>query len=189
MKVSRDKGVDHNLPQSTPSLHRGRCGGRQLWDQAARPAPVVRHPEANGGHMDSTVKTTVLEAGGLHWATSAAVVENVLARRPDVLGVKANAVAPTATVRYDSAAPRWRSCRAGYAIVATTVPGSPCPTISVIQWSSLPILRRFIQLRVRGMATMRPRSVPGPSWRTPSPPTFLSLTTSIARMRAGHRRM
>ena len=53
--------------------------------------------------MDSTVKTTVLEAGGLHWATSAAVVQNVLARRPDVLGVQANAVAQTATVRYDSA--------------------------------------------------------------------------------------
>jgi Cu2+-exporting ATPase len=53
--------------------------------------------------MDSTVKTTVLEAGGLHWATSVAVVENVLARRPGVLGVQANAVAQTATVRYDSA--------------------------------------------------------------------------------------
>ena len=81
--------------------------------------------------MDSTVKTTVLEAGGLHWATSAAVVENVLARRPDVLGVKANAVAPTATARYDSARTSvaqlsgWiRDC--GYHCAGQSVPDHLC---------------------------------------------------------------
>jgi Cu2+-exporting ATPase len=79
--------------------------------------------------MDSTVKTTVLEAGGLHWATSAAVVENVLARRPGVLGVQANAVAQTSTVRYDSARTSvaqlsgWiRDC--GYHCAGQSLPGT-----------------------------------------------------------------
>ena len=46
-------------------------------------------------------ETTVLEVGGLQWATSAAVVESVLLRRPGVLGVEANAVSQTATITYD----------------------------------------------------------------------------------------
>ena len=48
-------------------------------------------------------RTTVLQVGGLQWATSQAVVEQVLGRRPGVLGVQANAVGQTATVRYDPA--------------------------------------------------------------------------------------
>jgi Cu2+-exporting ATPase len=50
--------------------------------------------------MTSTA-TTTLEVGGLHWATSESVVENVLGRRPGVLDVAANATAQTATVTYD----------------------------------------------------------------------------------------
>jgi Cu2+-exporting ATPase len=50
--------------------------------------------------MTSTA-TATLEVGGLHWATSEAVVENVLGRRPGVLDVAANATAQTATVTYD----------------------------------------------------------------------------------------
>ena len=46
-------------------------------------------------------QTTVLEVGGLHWATSQSVIEKTLARRPGVLGVEANAVSQTATVTYD----------------------------------------------------------------------------------------
>jgi Cu2+-exporting ATPase len=53
--------------------------------------------------VDTTAKTAVLEVGGLHWATSESVVENVLSRRPGVLGVEANAVSQTATVSYDPA--------------------------------------------------------------------------------------
>lgn len=45
--------------------------------------------------------STVLDVGGLHWATSAGVVESVLKRRPGVTGVEANAVNQTATVSYD----------------------------------------------------------------------------------------
>ncbi len=43
----------------------------------------------------------VLDVGGLHWATSTAVVESALLRRPGVTAVQANAVNQTATVTYD----------------------------------------------------------------------------------------
>lgn len=46
-------------------------------------------------------QTTVLQVGGLNWATSAAVVELTLRRRPGVLAVEANAVSQTANVTYD----------------------------------------------------------------------------------------
>ncbi len=46
-------------------------------------------------------ETTVLEVGGLHWATSEPIVEKTLARRPGVLAVEANASSQTATVTYD----------------------------------------------------------------------------------------
>ena len=46
-------------------------------------------------------RTTGLEGGGVNWATSAAVVERTLRRRPGVLAVEANAVSQTANVTYD----------------------------------------------------------------------------------------
>jgi len=46
-------------------------------------------------------RTTVLQVGSLNWATSAAIVEQALRRRPGVLAVEANAVAQTANVTYD----------------------------------------------------------------------------------------
>jgi len=46
-------------------------------------------------------QTTVLQVGGLHWATSAAIVEQTLRRRPGVLAVEANAVSQTANVTFD----------------------------------------------------------------------------------------
>jgi Cu2+-exporting ATPase len=45
--------------------------------------------------------TAVLEVSGLAWATSKAVVESVLGRRPGVAHVEANPVGQTATVVYD----------------------------------------------------------------------------------------
>ena len=45
--------------------------------------------------------TVVLHVGDLHWATEEAVVESVLGRRPGVVSVEANAVAQTATVKFD----------------------------------------------------------------------------------------
>lgn len=47
------------------------------------------------------VESAVLDVGGLHWATSTAVVESALLRRPGVDAVQANAVNQTATVTYD----------------------------------------------------------------------------------------
>ena len=46
-------------------------------------------------------RVVVLHAGGLNWATEKAVIESVLGRRPGVLFVEANPVAPTARVAYD----------------------------------------------------------------------------------------
>jgi P-type Cu2+ transporter len=46
-------------------------------------------------------QTTVLQVGGLSWATSAASVEHTLRRRPGVLTVDVNAVSQTANVTYD----------------------------------------------------------------------------------------
>lgn len=50
----------------------------------------------------SKTQTTVLEVGGLHWATSEPVIEKGLLARPGVLAVQANAVSQTATVTYDA---------------------------------------------------------------------------------------
>ncbi|KGN41628.1 heavy metal translocating P-type ATPase [Knoellia aerolata] len=44
---------------------------------------------------------TVLQLGGLHWATSARAIEATLTRRPGVEAVEANAANQTATVTYD----------------------------------------------------------------------------------------
>ena len=45
-------------------------------------------------------QTTVLEAGGLHWATSESVIEKTLLGVPGVLAVEASDVSHTATVTY-----------------------------------------------------------------------------------------
>ena len=51
--------------------------------------------------MNGTSRTAVIEVSGLHWASSKAVTEAVLSRRPGVLAVDANPVSQTATVSYD----------------------------------------------------------------------------------------
>ena len=48
-------------------------------------------------------ETTVLDVGGLHWATSAPIIESTLKRRPGVVAVSANAANQTATVTYEPA--------------------------------------------------------------------------------------
>ncbi|KWX22524.1 ATPase P [Mycolicibacterium wolinskyi] len=49
------------------------------------------------------MNTIVLSLGGLQWATSQTIVENVLRRRPGVVAVQANAANQTATLTYDPA--------------------------------------------------------------------------------------
>ena len=82
-----------------------------------------------------TSQTAILQVGGLHWATSQAVVEQVLARRPGVLSVQANAVGQTATVRYDPARTSvaeltgWiRDC--GYHCAGQSVPDHVCDPLA-----------------------------------------------------------
>ncbi|HEY5247827.1 MAG TPA: cation transporter [Dermatophilaceae bacterium] len=79
----------------------------------------------------ATGRSIVLDVGGLHWAISASVVENVLSHRPGVIGVQANAVAQTASVTYDPA----RTCVAelsgwvrdcGYHCAGLSVPEHLC---------------------------------------------------------------
>ena len=76
-------------------------------------------------------QTTVLQVGGLNWATSAAVVERTLRRRPGVLAVEANAVSQSANVTYDPATTTvaqlsgWiRDC--GYQCAGQSVPEHLC---------------------------------------------------------------
>jgi Cu2+-exporting ATPase len=51
----------------------------------------------------NVAETVVLDVRGLSWASSSAVVESVLKRRPGVASVQANPVNQTATVVYDTA--------------------------------------------------------------------------------------
>ncbi|MGH9286427.1 MAG: cation transporter, partial [Acidimicrobiales bacterium] len=46
-------------------------------------------------------ETAVIEVSGVQWASSKAVADTVLSRRPGVLAVDTNPVAQTATVTYD----------------------------------------------------------------------------------------
>ncbi|MCX5044055.1 heavy metal translocating P-type ATPase [Aldersonia sp. NBC_00410] len=80
-------------------------------------------------------RTTVLEMGGLQWASSKATVEATLLRRPGVASVEANAVNQTATVTYDPAATsvlelsKWvRDC--GYHCAGRSVPDHVCDPMS-----------------------------------------------------------
>ncbi|NGP08743.1 heavy metal translocating P-type ATPase [Rhodococcus sp. 14C212] len=80
-------------------------------------------------------RTTVVEVGGLHWATSTPVIESTLLRRPGVSAVEANAVNQTATVTYDpdrtsvAELSNWvRDC--GYHCAGRSVPEHVCDPMS-----------------------------------------------------------
>ena len=76
-------------------------------------------------------QSTVLEVGGLHWATSESVIEKTLMRQRGVLAVEASAVSQTATVTYDpdrtsvAQLVSWvNDC--GYHCAGQSVPGHLC---------------------------------------------------------------
>jgi len=80
-------------------------------------------------------QTTVLQVGGLNWASSAAAVERALRHRPGVLTVEANAASQTATVTYDpdrtgvAELTGWvRDC--GYHCAGQSVPEHVCDPMS-----------------------------------------------------------
>ena len=86
--------------------------------------------------MSSTGRTAVIEVSGVHWASSKAVTEAVLSRRPGVLAVDANQVSQTATVSYDPARTSvaelagWvRDC--GYHCAGQSVPDHVCDPLAV----------------------------------------------------------
>ncbi|EGD40602.1 copper-exporting ATPase [Nocardioidaceae bacterium Broad-1] len=91
------------------------------------------HRDPDSSH-DGAV-TAVLEVSGVHWASSKAVAESVLGRRPGVLGVEANPVAQTATVTFDpertdvTQLRDWvREC--GYHCSGQSVPGHICDPLA-----------------------------------------------------------
>jgi Cu2+-exporting ATPase len=82
-------------------------------------------------HLSHDPATTVLHVGGLHYATEKAVVEGVLGGRPGVIGVEANPVAQSATVRYDPERTSAEELRAwvtecGYHCAGQSAPGHVC---------------------------------------------------------------
>ena len=76
-------------------------------------------------------QSTVLEVGGLHWATSEPVIEKTLLDRPGVLTVEASAISQTATVTYDpdqtsvARLVSWIN-ECGYHCAGQSVPGHLC---------------------------------------------------------------
>jgi P-type Cu2+ transporter len=96
------------------------------------------HGDAHDAHAERSdeggagkVATTVLQVGGLNWASEKAVVEGVLGRRPGVRLVEANPVSQTATVTFDTAQTsvadlrRWiEEC--GYHCAGQSVPAHIC---------------------------------------------------------------
>ncbi len=77
------------------------------------------------------IETTVLHVGGLHYASEQAVVERVLSKLPGVLGVDANPVAQTATVRFDASVTSVAALRVwleecGYHCAGRSAPGHVC---------------------------------------------------------------
>ena len=84
--------------------------------------------------MDRSSEIVVMDMRGLQWASSKAGIEAVLARRPGVVSVAANAVAQTATVTFDPAQTSvaalvgWiREC--GYHCVGRSVPAHVCDPV------------------------------------------------------------
>ena len=81
--------------------------------------------------MTKRSATAVLELGGINWASSTALAESILKRRPGVISASANAVAQTATVTYDESLTSvadlaaWvREC--GYHCAGQSVPDHLC---------------------------------------------------------------
>lgn len=101
-------------------------------------------------------ESTILDVHGLNWASSTAVVEAALLRRPGVKSVEANAVNQTATVVYDPASTSvtelagWiRDC--GFHCAGRSVPDHVCDPMSEPRTEPAATLRR------------RPASAPSPT--------------------------
>ncbi|MER3392916.1 MAG: heavy metal translocating P-type ATPase [Microcella pacifica] len=81
--------------------------------------------------MSTDIRTVVLEVSGVQWASSKAIVETTLRRRPGVISVEANPVSQTATVTYDPGATSQADLRTwitdcGYHCAGQSVPEHIC---------------------------------------------------------------
>jgi len=101
----------------------------------SKQAHTGHHHSTGSGEDSMSTVTAVLDVHGLHWATSAAVVESTLLRRPGVSAVEANALNQTATVVFDPAATsveqlsNWvRDC--GFHCAGRSVPDHICDPMS-----------------------------------------------------------
>lgn len=104
-------------------------------------------------------ESTVLDVSGVQWASSAAIAERALSRRPGVLSVAANAVSQTATVVYDPAVTSilelsaWvRDC--GFHCAGRSVPDHLCDQLAE---------PAFAEPRREAPAAMREHTPAGPS--------------------------
>ncbi len=81
--------------------------------------------------MNDHRNTVVLEVSGVQWASSKAVAESALSRRPGVVAVEANPVAQTANITYDPSVTsvaelrRWVT-ECGYHCAGQSVPDHIC---------------------------------------------------------------
>ena len=94
----------------TPDL--GRAGSEIRTRRESMGFGQARHrrpPRRRCNREDSmTTVTATLDVQNLQWATTEAVLESALLRRPGVSAVAANAVSHTVTVNFDPATSRWR---------------------------------------------------------------------------------
>jgi Cu2+-exporting ATPase len=91
--------------------------------------------QAAHGAGNGDTASAVLHVGGLHYASEKAVVERVLGARAGVVGVEANPVAQTATVKYDPAGTSVEELRqwveeCGYHCAGRSVPGHVCDPLA-----------------------------------------------------------
>src|SRR5215470_8309775 len=114
--------------------------------------------DAHAGHGDEVspgkVATTVLEVGGLNWASEKAVAEQVLSRRPGVQLVEANPVSQTATVTFDTARTSVAELRRWVEECGYHCAGQSVPPTSVTRWPSLTPWTGMVRCR-RSMAGTR----------------------------------
>ena len=133
----------------------------------------------------NSLATVTLEVGGLRWASSDAVIDAALGRRPGVVAVQANAHAGTATVSFDPARTSVADWRGGSATAASTAPGRRCPTTCATRWPSriTPPTRAWITPVTPAWTTpahagVGPSTTPGTSrWTTPAMQGWITPVT------------
>jgi copper chaperone CopZ len=127
------------VPVTAAADARQRLGGSISLTGSRKRTSMTHSPSlterSRRGDEPAMTESTVLHAGDLHYASEKAVIEQVLGRRPGVIGVEANPVAQTATVTFDprqtsvEELTRWvEEC--GYHCAGRSVPGHVCDPLA-----------------------------------------------------------